>query len=87
MFCCPTHRRFRKSECTGHYIYLSDLKEVVLQDIRRHAHLAAADKDMYVEYLMGLSEQGQSGERQSWKKEMDRSQRRLAELDTIIQRL
>ena len=87
MFCCPTHRRFRKSDCTGHYIYLDDLYTVVLEDIRHHASLAAADRERYVEYLMGLSEQGQSGERQSWKKEMERSQRRLAELDMIIRRL
>ena len=87
MYCCPTFRRFGHKDCSGHYIYMDDLSAVVLEDIRRHAHLAAADKERYVEYLMGLSEQGRSGELESWKKESGQCLRRLDELDAILRRL
>ena len=66
---------------------MDDLSAVVLEDIRRHAHLAAADKERYVEYLMGLSEQGRSGELEAWRKESAQCLRRLDELDAILRRL
>ena len=42
---------------------------MLLGDIQKHAALAAADHDAYVEYLVQLSEQESNGERISQQKE------------------
>ena len=86
-FCCSTHRRLGARGCTGHYIRLQDVHDLVLEDIRRHASLAVADRDRYAEYLMNVSEQGRNGEWSAWQKESERCRNRLAELDAIIRRL
>ena len=59
----------------------------MLEDIRRHASLAAADRERYVEYLVSLSSREWDGERASWEKEAERCRKRLDELDAIIRKL
>ena len=86
-FSCAKYRRYGGKECSRHDVGLSDMTALVLEDIRRHASLAAADRERYVEYLMGLSQRGFDGERSSWVKESDRCQKRLEELDTIQRKL
>lgn len=86
-FCCNKHRRYGKTECSSHYITLEQLNEILLGDIRRHAMLAAEDKDLYMKHLMKLSEQERDGERSSYQKEAENCKRRLLEIDTLIQRL
>ena len=86
-FCCNKYRRYGAKECSVHYITLRALNIVVLEDIRRHASLASANKDLYAEYLANVSQREQDGERSAWKRELENSQRRLDELDTLIQRL
>ena len=86
-YSCAKYRRYGCNECSPHAINLSDLYDVVLDDIRRHAALAAADRDRYVEYLMSLSQRGWDGERASWAREAERCQKRLNELDTIQRKL
>ena len=87
MFCCNKHRRYGGKECSGHYISVEELNDVVLEDVRRHATLASADKYLYAEYLAKVSAREWDGERSSWEKELERNQRRLDELDVIIRRL
>ena len=87
MFGCAKFRRYGGKDCSGHYIHLEELNEVVLEDIRRHASLSAADKKQYAKRLMSLSEQERDGERSSWKKEAERCANRLAELDVLVQKL
>ena len=86
-FSCAKYRRYGGKECSRHDVSLSDLNVVVLEDIRRHATLAAADRERYVEYLTRLSTQEWDGERTAWTKEMERCRKRLDELDTIIRKL
>ena len=86
-FSCAKYRRYGGNECSAHHIGLSDMTALVLEDIRRHASLAAADKDLYAEYLAGLSEQGADGERTSWEKESERCRKRLDELAVIQRKL
>ena len=57
---------------------------MLLGDIQKHAALAAADHDAYVEHLVQLSEQESNGERISQQKEADTCKRRLDELDTLL---
>ena len=86
-FSCAKYRRYGGKECSSHNIGLADMTALVLEDIRRHASLAAADRERYVEYLMGLSQKGIDGERASWVRESDCCQKRLDELDTIQRKL
>ena len=51
-FICAKYRRYGGNECSAHNIGLSDLKTLVLEDIRRHASPAAADREQYAEYLV-----------------------------------
>ena len=86
-FYCNKYRRYGKTGCSSHGVTLKALNDVVLEDIRRHASLASADKSLYAEYLANVSEREREGERSSWRKEQENCQRRLDELDTLIQRL
>lgn len=81
------HRRYGGKECSSHYINVEQVEEILLGDIRRHAMLAAEDKDFYMEHLMKLSEHKWNGERSSYQKEADNRKRSLLEIDTLIQRL
>lgn len=86
-YTCNKHRRYGGTECSSHYITVEQLEAVVTEDIRRHASLVAADRDMYVEHLLKLSEQEWDGERASYQKEADGCQRRMLELDAILKKL
>ena len=86
-FSCAKYRRYGGKECSRHDVSLSDLNAIVLEDIRRHASLAAADRERYVDYLVSLSSREWDGERTAWVKEAERCRRRLDELDAIIRKL
>ena len=86
-FSCAKYRRYGGKECSRHDVSLSDLNAIVLEDIRRNASLAAADRERYVDYLVNLSSREWDGERTAWVKEAERCQRRLDELDAIIRKL
>lgn len=70
-FSCNTHRRYGGKKCSSHYITLEQVTELLLGDIQKHAALAAADHDAYVEHLVQLSERESNGERISQQKEAD----------------
>lgn len=86
-FCCNKHRRYGGNECSAHYITLEQIKELLLEDIRRHSSLASEHKDKYIEYLTNISEKELNGEKSSYRKETESCKKRLSELDTLIQRL
>lgn len=60
---------------------------MLLGDIQKHAALAAAEHDAYVEHLAQPSERESNGERISQQKEADTCKRRLDELDTLLQHI
>lgn len=86
-FCCNTHRRYRGKECSTHYITLEQLQELMLEDIRRHACLAAKDKEKYIDYLISLYQKKMDEGAFVKQKELDAVSNRLKELDQIIKRL
>ena len=86
-FSCAQYRRYGGGECSRHNVSLSDLNAIVLEDIRRNASLAAADRERYVDYLVSLSSREWDGERAAWEKEAERCRQRLDELDAIIRKL
>ena len=52
---------------------------MLLEDIQRHASLAADDKEKYTAYLMWLSEKEWIGEKAAYTKEADQCQRRISD--------
>lgn len=80
-FCCNTHRRYRGKECSTHYITLEQLQKLMLEDIRRHACLAAKDKEKYIDYLFSLYQKKMDEGAFVKQKELDAVSNRLKELD------
>ena len=86
-YCCDKHRRYGGNECSGHYITIETVSDIVLSDIRRHAALAVSDIEQYIERLSHISEQECVNGLESLKQEADRCQRRISDLDTILKKL
>ncbi|MDO5327873.1 MAG: recombinase family protein [Clostridia bacterium] len=86
-YCCSKHRRYGGKECSSHYITVKQINAVLLEDIQRHASLAAEDKEKYIAYLMQLSEKEWIGEKAAYTKEAEQCQRRISELDILLKRL
>ena len=86
-YSCEKHRRYGSNECSAHYISVKQISTVLLEDIQRHASLAAEDKEKYIAYLMQLSEREWDSEKASYTKEAEQCQRRIAELDILLKRL
>ena len=73
--------------CTAHDIHDAVLKAIVLSDIQKHAALAAENVDKYAAKLLQVSESKWTGERAAYQKEADKANKRIAEIDTLIQKL
>ena len=86
-YCCGKHRHYGGKECSTHYISVKQINAVLLEDIQRHASLAAVDKEKYIAYLTQLSEKEWVGEKASYIKEAEQCQRRISELDILLKRL
>lgn len=86
-YACEKHRRYGSGECSAHYISVKQINSVLLEDIQRHASLAANDKEKYIEHLMRLSEREWDGEKATITKEAELCQRRISELDILLKRL
>ena len=84
---CQTSIRHGTSACDSHYITFEQLYAVVLDDIRRHASLAAEDTDTYVEMLINVAQSEHNGETISYTKEIEKSRKRISDLEVLIQKL
>lgn len=86
-FRCPRNVRYGKIECTPHPISLENLNAVVLSDIKRHVKLAKEKGKKYAEYLLKSSEKESNGKKSALQREADKINKRLNEIDLIIQKL
>ncbi|MBQ8826952.1 MAG: recombinase family protein [Oscillospiraceae bacterium] len=84
---CQTSIRHGKKACESHYISFEQLYAVVLDDINRHATLAAENTEKYITMLTNEAENMQNGNSSSIKKEVDKSRKRISELEILIQKL
>ena len=88
---CPSHIRYKRSEnlvCkNSHHITIEQITEVVLHDIQRHVRLASKDIEAYAERLKELSECEKNSESALCKQKSDKAKKRLAEIDTILQKM
>ena len=58
-----------------------------MEDINRHIVLSSEDKEQYIEHLIKQSDGELNGEKSSYKKEMQKINQRLDELNIILQNL
>ena len=86
-YTCNRNKRYGGRLCSTHYITVEQINAVVLEDIRRHASLAAADAETYAAYLAELDKQGRHCDMADRKKELAAAQTRLGQLDTLIQKI
>ncbi|MBJ6364076.1 recombinase family protein [Paenibacillus sp. GCM10012307] len=86
-FACNQARTRGSGYCSFHYISYVDVYEILLADIRRHAHTAGEQESEFVEML---ADQHQSQQKKQWGaalKERDQLKKREVELQTIVRKL
>lgn len=90
-FRCPSQIRYARSEnsiCKGsHHITIEQLTEAVLHDVQMNVSFAAENVENYAEHLRNLSEAGKNSEAASYKKKSEKANKRLCEIDTILQKM
>jgi DNA invertase Pin-like site-specific DNA recombinase len=86
-YTCGRNRRFGKEGCTCHYIRKDTLVEIVLNDIRKHARLAAEDEDQFAQQLQSMHGGKEERQMQALTNELSAAKIRYSELDRIIKRL
>ena len=84
---CQTSIRHGRKACESHYISFEQLYTVVLDDIQRHASLAAEDSEKYIELLTNAAENAQNSDAASYAKEIEKSRKRISELEFLLQKL
>ncbi len=84
-YTCSKYRT--RQGCGAHYIRVVVLERLVLQNLQRVLAYAQEDETAFVHYLMDSKKSARSVERERAKREMEKQKRRIAELDSIIQKL
>jgi len=85
-FVCNSYRRNTKA-CTPHYIKYNTLYDMVLADIRKHAHFCHETKGDFDTFASQLSADRNDIKASHIKKELEKSKARSSELDAIIKKL
>ena len=85
---CYTCGNYRtRKQCSSHYIREVVLHQLVLQNLQRILAYAQYDEDEFVHGVMLNKSALQRTERERGKRELEKQERRINELDTLIQRL
>lgn len=82
---CGGYKQYGNSECTNHFIDYNVLYQIVLEAIREQARLSEQEKKELLEELK--SETEPVLEKSEKKKEQNRLNKRIRELDAIIEKL
>jgi hypothetical protein len=85
-FVCGAYRK-RTTSCTAHYIRTVVLEKLVLEDIRRVSAYAKAHEDRFVQLVMERTMTRAKQEIAAKKKELEKSKRRITELDALFKRM
>jgi len=86
-YTCGQYRRYGKEACTCHYIRKDTLTEIVLNDIRKHAKLAAEDENKLAQQLISMNGDKEERQIKALSSELSAAKSRHLELDRIIKRL
>lgn len=84
-YTCSKYRT--RKECSAHFIRVVVLEQLVLQNLQRVVAYAQEDEDEFVRGVMENKLSAQMAEQEQAKRLLERQQRRVTELDAIIQRL
>lgn len=84
---CYTYGKKGKNFCTPHQIRETDLKQVVLDDLRRVTHFARMKERQFAAYITAKNSAGLRQEINALQKEADPMQRRSDELSALFKRL
>jgi DNA invertase Pin-like site-specific DNA recombinase len=85
-YICGTYRK-RGKPCTAHFIRVVVLETLVLQNLQRIVAYAQEDEDEFVRRVMENKLAVQRTEQEQSKRKLEKQQRRITELDAIIQKL
>ena len=86
-FRCSTYGKRGKDACTPHQIREADLKQIVLDDLRRVTHFARMKERQFAEYINQKNTLELRREINRVQKELDAMRRRDGELSTLFKRL
>lgn len=86
-FRCSTYGKRGKTACTPHQIREVDLKQVVLDDLRRVTHFARLKERQFAAYINQKNTLELRREMNSLQKELDAMRRRNGELSALFKRL
>ena len=86
-YMCSTYRKHGRKYCSGHYIRKDVLEQVVLDDIRKYSKLAKDKTDALIQQLQAQNGDKDIGKIKMMTAEMERLNKRDAELDVIMKRL
>ena len=86
-FYCSTYRKKKKGLCTPHRIRVNDLKEVILQDLRKTCEYVAFHEKEFIEnYLKSTTAEQQKSQAKA-KSELSKTTARIEEINGIIRKL
>ena len=85
-FVCGNYRRKTKS-CTAHFIRTVVLDELVLSSVRQVLACANKQEEYFRSYVLMRGEQEQKAALREQRRELEKSERRIAELDILFQKL
>ena len=86
-FYCSTYRKKKKGLCTPHRIRVNDLKEVILQDLRKTCEYVVFHEKEFIEnYLKSTTAEQQKAQAKA-KSELSKTTARIEEINGIIRKL
>jgi uncharacterized coiled-coil protein SlyX len=85
-FVCGAYRK-KTTSCTAHFIRTVVLEKLVLEDIRRVSAYVREHEDEFVRLVMERTMSKAKQEVAAKRKELEKSRRRIAELDGLFKRL
>lgn len=86
-FVCSVYRKKRKYFCTSHFIRLEDIENIVLQDLREVTKYAREHQQDFLDAVKKRSTREIEKLQTENRAELDKSVRRMREIDVIIQKL
>jgi site-specific DNA recombinase len=86
-FSCWVYKNYGKERCTSHAIGWKTLNQLVLEDVRRNASAAKLATQKYKNMLAAAKAEKKKQETEKYKRELKATEKRLAELDKILNKL
>ena len=86
-FMCSTYKKRGKEECSSHYIRETQLKAIILDDLKRVTHYARQKEKLFTEHITRKNSAETRQEIVRIQREMDTAKRRDSELTALFKRL